>query len=127
MHPNVARVVAAAHDAGLEIEVERFPEGTRTAVDTPTDLTTYTDHLATQAAQAVARAVAAQASEAAAPQMAASSAQAPAQMSFASSLTVNRRAPIEISRPLVAGAGSGDHAMELDSPLDVPAFLRRQN
>ena len=33
MHPNVERVVAAARAAGLEIEVERFPEGTRTAAD----------------------------------------------------------------------------------------------
>lgn len=33
MHPNVDRVVAAAELAGLRIEVERFPEGTRTAVD----------------------------------------------------------------------------------------------
>ena len=33
MHPNVSRVVAAASDAGLRIEVERFPEGTRTAAD----------------------------------------------------------------------------------------------
>lgn len=33
MHPNVARVVAAARAAGLDIEVERFPEGTRTAAD----------------------------------------------------------------------------------------------
>jgi prolyl-tRNA editing enzyme YbaK/EbsC (Cys-tRNA(Pro) deacylase) len=33
MHPNVARVVSAAREAGLEIEVERFPEGTRTAAD----------------------------------------------------------------------------------------------
>jgi prolyl-tRNA editing enzyme YbaK/EbsC (Cys-tRNA(Pro) deacylase) len=33
MHPNVARVVAAARHAGLEIAVERFPEGTRTAAD----------------------------------------------------------------------------------------------
>ncbi|MDQ2688912.1 MAG: YbaK/EbsC family protein, partial [Chloroflexota bacterium] len=33
MHPNVARVVEAARHAGLQIEVERFPEGTRTAVD----------------------------------------------------------------------------------------------
>jgi prolyl-tRNA editing enzyme YbaK/EbsC (Cys-tRNA(Pro) deacylase) len=33
MHPNVARVVDAARSAGLEIEVERFPEGTRTAAD----------------------------------------------------------------------------------------------
>lgn len=32
-HPNVARVVAAARDAGLAIEVVRFPEGTRTATD----------------------------------------------------------------------------------------------
>jgi prolyl-tRNA editing enzyme YbaK/EbsC (Cys-tRNA(Pro) deacylase) len=33
MHPNVARVVAAASDAGLQISVQRFPEGTRTAAD----------------------------------------------------------------------------------------------
>ncbi len=33
MHPNVDRVVAAAASAGLAIEVERFPEGTRTAAD----------------------------------------------------------------------------------------------
>ena len=33
MHPNVARVVAAAREAGIEISVERFPEGTRTAAD----------------------------------------------------------------------------------------------
>jgi len=32
-HPNVARVVAAAAKAGLTIQVERFPEGTRTAAD----------------------------------------------------------------------------------------------
>ena len=33
MHPNVARVVDAAATAGLRVEVRRFPEGTRTAVD----------------------------------------------------------------------------------------------
>jgi Cys-tRNA(Pro) deacylase len=33
MHPNVDRVVAAAREAGLDISVERFPHGTRTAVD----------------------------------------------------------------------------------------------
>ena len=33
MHPNVTRVVDAARAAGLEIEVRRFPEGTRTAED----------------------------------------------------------------------------------------------
>jgi Cys-tRNA(Pro) deacylase len=33
MHPNVERVVAAARDAGLELHIERFPDGTRTAAD----------------------------------------------------------------------------------------------
>jgi Cys-tRNA(Pro) deacylase len=33
MHPNVERVAAAARDAGLELEIVRFPEGTRTAAD----------------------------------------------------------------------------------------------
>ena len=33
MHPNVERVIEAARAADLEIEVQRFPEGTRTAVD----------------------------------------------------------------------------------------------
>ncbi|HEX7195748.1 MAG TPA: YbaK/EbsC family protein [Candidatus Limnocylindria bacterium] len=33
MHPNVERVIAAARAAGLDISVERFPEGTRTAAD----------------------------------------------------------------------------------------------
>ncbi len=33
MHPNVSRVVAAASEAGLQIDVEQFPEGTRTAAD----------------------------------------------------------------------------------------------
>jgi Cys-tRNA(Pro) deacylase len=33
MHPNVARVVAAAAEAGLAIEVTRFPDETRTAAD----------------------------------------------------------------------------------------------
>jgi Cys-tRNA(Pro) deacylase len=33
MHPNVSRVVEAAAEAGLAIEVRRFPESTRTAQD----------------------------------------------------------------------------------------------
>ncbi len=33
LHPNVERVVRAAAEAGLSIEVVRFPEGTRTAED----------------------------------------------------------------------------------------------
>jgi hypothetical protein len=51
--------------------------------------------------------------------------------SFAPSLTVSRRAPIDLSLPLAAssngGAASADQRIELDSPLDVPAFLRRQS
>ncbi len=33
MHPNVGRVVEAAAEHGLTIEVQRFPQGTRTAAD----------------------------------------------------------------------------------------------
>lgn len=33
MHPNAARVAAAASAAGLELDVRRFDEGTRTAAD----------------------------------------------------------------------------------------------
>jgi prolyl-tRNA editing enzyme YbaK/EbsC (Cys-tRNA(Pro) deacylase) len=36
MHSSVRRVIAAAGDAGLEISVESFPEGTRTAVEAAT-------------------------------------------------------------------------------------------
>ena len=33
VHPNVARVVAAAHERGLDIVPRRFPDGTKTAQD----------------------------------------------------------------------------------------------
>jgi Cys-tRNA(Pro) deacylase len=33
MHPNVSRVADAARGAGVDLEVRRFPEGTRTAED----------------------------------------------------------------------------------------------
>lgn len=33
MHPNVSRVADAARGAGLDLEIRRFPEGTRTAED----------------------------------------------------------------------------------------------
>jgi Cys-tRNA(Pro) deacylase len=32
-HPNVDRVVAAASERGLEVEIREFPEGTRTAAE----------------------------------------------------------------------------------------------
>ena len=33
VHPNVARVVAAARERGLDIVTRRFPDGTKTAQD----------------------------------------------------------------------------------------------
>lgn len=33
LHPNIARVTGAAAEAGLQVVVRRFPEGTRTAAD----------------------------------------------------------------------------------------------
>jgi len=56
---------------------------------------------------------------------------APSQTTFAPAVTVTRRAPIELTLPLAAAAGNGtasdDHSLSLDSPYDVPAFLRRQS
>jgi Cys-tRNA(Pro) deacylase len=36
IHPNVAKVTDAARNAGFEIQVKRFPEGTKTAQDAAT-------------------------------------------------------------------------------------------
>jgi cell division protein FtsZ len=93
----------------------------RNAAPTPVDLSPYTEHIKAVAAAAAADHAAAAAAEAPPAQ---------ASTSFAPSLTVNRRAPIELSLPLAAsggGAATADHNLELDSPLDVPAFLRRQS
>ncbi|HVG53359.1 MAG TPA: cell division protein FtsZ [Vicinamibacterales bacterium] len=105
-----------------------FDKGTRAALPTPTDLTPYKEHLA---ATSVARAAVEQ--QAPAPQQASAQQMASPQVSatqtsFAASVAVNRRPPIELS-PLAAAAngGSGDHTFELESPYDMPAFLRRQN
>ena len=102
------------------------------ALPTPTDLSNYTAHLA---AAAVAGAAAepsfdhAPAQQTASPQTVSPQMVSPQTTSFAPSLTVSRRAPIELSLPLaMAGGGSsGDLSLNLDSPLDVPAFLRRQS
>jgi hypothetical protein len=87
------------------------------ALQTPVDLSNYTAHL--NAAAAPAGAVARE------PQAAPSSA------AFSAPLTVSRRPPLELgSLPLAAaaaGASPDDHNFELNSPLDVPAFLRRQS
>ncbi len=83
-------------------------------LDTPTDMNPYKD------LAAAARAAVDRVSDPPAPQPTSS---------FTPPVTVSRRAPIELGLPLASAAngGSGEHALELDSPLDVPAFLRRQN
>jgi cell division protein FtsZ len=100
------------------------------ALQTPVDLSNYTAHLAAAAAGAATD----PSVEPAAPQQAASTQMASTQMaapqasSFAQSLNVSRRQPIELNLPLAASGGSsGDFSLSLDSPLDVPAFLRRQS
>jgi cell division protein FtsZ len=101
------------------------------ALPTPTDLTSYTTHIARSeavAAEAVIHASAPAASEA-----------APREASLPA-FTVTRRPALELSLPLTAAAGRSDAArmggaselgipdgFDLSSPLDVPAFLRRQN
>jgi cell division protein FtsZ len=95
------------------------------ALQTPTDLSNYTAHLAAAAA-----AGAADPSFDHAPAQQPQMASAQTTTSFAPSLTVSRRAPIELNLPLAMAGGSGssgDLSLNLDSPLDVPAFLRRQS
>ena len=88
---------------------------------TPVDLSSYTSHLgrAGEAAQTVtASAGAGHAAAGAVGQYA------------APPLTVNRRAPLDLSGASVSASGSSAapavEAVGFDSPLDVPAFLRRQ-
>src|ERR1041385_3437474 len=100
------------------------------ALPTPTDLTSYTAHLAR--------------AEAAQPELShtvtKSAAQASAVNDAPPAFTLPRRAPLELTLPLMAGAGEAGRAREasglnmadesgfdLSSPLDVPAFLRRPN
>jgi cell division protein FtsZ len=94
------------------------------AQSTPTDLSSYVSHLSRSAEPAVAS----QASVEAQPVMTlASTASAPPQVS------VMRRAPVELALPMAASGGgapmggSMDEGLDFTSPLDVPAFLRRQN
>ena len=99
------------------------------ALPTPTDLTSYTAHLAR--------------AEAAQPELSHTVTKSAAQASTvndAPAFTLSRRAPLELTLPLMAGAGEAGRAREtsglnmadesgfdLSSPLDVPAFLRRPN
>ena len=92
---------------------------------TPTDLSNYVTHLNRTPEPAVAGQ--------AELQLEASAASATRPTASAPQLTVSRRAPIELSLPIGAAAGgapvggSMDHGLDMLSPLDVPAFLRRQN
>jgi cell division protein FtsZ len=100
------------------------------ALPTPTDLTSYTAHLA-RTEVAAAQAERSHSSTKTAVQ--ASAADAPP------AFALPRRPPLELSLPLMAGAAEAGRAVEasrvmtdengfdLASPLDVPAFLRRPN
>jgi cell division protein FtsZ len=94
---------------------------TAAALQTPTDLSNYTEHLSRTAVAAAERA----------PERPVAEPAAQPAMSYAPPpLTVNRRPAVELSLPLAAngggGSASGEPGVEV-SPLDVPAFLRRQN
>jgi cell division protein FtsZ len=95
------------------------------ALQTPTDLSNYTAHLASAASAGAAADPSFEHAPAQQPQMASPQ----TTTSFAPSLTVSRRAPIELSLLAIAGDGgsSGDLSLNLDSSFDVPAFLRRQS
>jgi len=84
------------------------------ALPTPVDLTNYTTHLA--------RAEAAHAEPVMQMEPAAHPSSSPAP-----SLIINRRPTLELSLPIANGGGAEEGGLDLSSPLDVPAFLRRQN
>jgi cell division protein FtsZ len=93
------------------------------AVPTPTDLTSYTQHLA--------RAEAVQPAEAAVQAASQTIASAGPSTGAPPAFTVTRRQALELTLPLTSGAGAhrrvDDMGLDLSSPLDVPAFLRRPN
>jgi cell division protein FtsZ len=96
-------VIATGFDRGNRARTVRS-----TAVQTPVDLQNYTAH--------VNRAAAVASRDQPALEMAASLPEAPA----AASLKVSRRPGLELTLPAMEPA-------DLSSPLDVPAFLRRQS
>jgi cell division protein FtsZ len=95
---------------------DRKPAGrglTSSVLQTPVDLHNYQEHL-TRTAPPVER-------------------QPPAVMAQGAptgplQLTLNRRPGVDLSLPLAGSDRSGEHGgLDLSSPLDVPAFLRRQS
>ena len=120
------RVKLTVIATGFDREVSRGA-----ASETPVDLNIYTAHLnqegeaARSASASRSRPLATAAAEPASTPLAG------LHMPASPALGVTRRAGVELSI-LSAGAGSppvsaGDSAGEVSSPLDVPAFLRRQN
>jgi len=96
--------------------------GPAAALQTPVDLHNYTAHLTARAVETAEQPLA-QAAGHAAPHA------APAPQ-----LTLNRRPALDLSlplntpRPAANDANSAsDLSLDLSSPLDVPAFLRRQS
>jgi cell division protein FtsZ len=99
------------------------------ALQTPTDLSQYAMHLSRTAEAHGAPAM--QHSPNEGPVM---RDPVPVTMSASSPLTLQRRSAIELSLPASSAAGAAgsrrmadEFNLEMDSPLDVPAFLRRQN
>ncbi|MBI4265511.1 MAG: cell division protein FtsZ [Acidobacteria bacterium] len=90
------------------------------ALETPTDLRSYTAHLA-RAADAV---PVARMADAPVTGEATCTVQPSA---MAPQLTVTRRPGLELSLPPMTAGGGAEGAAELASPLDIPAFLRRQS
>jgi cell division protein FtsZ len=119
----MGRVKLTVIATGFDREVSRGTES-----ETPVDLNIYTAHLrqegeaARSASTSRARPLATVAEPAPSPNL---------HMSAAPSLGVTRRPGVELSMS-AACAGSpsvsaGDNGGDVSSPLDVPAFLRRQN
>jgi len=100
------------------------------ATQTPVDLTNYTQHLSRPTVEAPVAAAAAMKARPASTADLPLHAPVMDHAGLAPALTVNRRPGIEMSVPRVgaaasvsAGAASAEH--ELQTPFDVPAFLRR--
>jgi len=102
------------------------------ALPTPTDLSAYTVHL--QRAEAPA---AGSGSPQASAEATSVRETVPLTINGQPPLTVQRRPPVEVSLPLANSGGGGarrasvelpdELALDIASPLDVPAFLRRQS
>src|SRR5205085_12646033 len=109
------------------------------ATTTPVDLSSYTTHLARAQEIAAASGGASSASHEATITLDSgygngSQGNGRTPLFSAPSVTLNRRTPVEMSLPRAANGGAppamssgDDSAIDYSNPIDVPAFLRRQN